>query len=311
MNVLKPRSTQNAGFTLVELLVVIAIMGILIGLLVPAVQAVRQASRRTVCLNNLRQVVMATHAYQSTHLRIPSADLGNGASLFVSLTPQLDNLYYHDRYLQELESGETIEDRLSELSEDPLTVLHCPSALDADLRSTVRQTKYTSHYYGVTGAVGGNHDVLEPEPLEGPVSLNGLFAPVASGSFVDHSTSLDRVKDGLANTFAYGEISKALSLNGEYDPTRAGWAFGARYSEGSLNSRKIEAVYSAKSVMFGINEPDTSTSTVNTMVFSSNHAGGAHFALADGAARFVSQTVDIDIITRRFRRSTSEKDRCR
>ena len=153
----KRRSASQAGFTLVELLVVIAVIGILMGLLVPAVQAVGQATRRTVCQNNLRQVILSVHNYQSTHLRLPSADLGNGASMFVSLTPHLDNVYYQDRYHEDLEPGESIEDRLAELCADPLAVLQCPSALDADQKATIRQNKFTSHYYGVAGAVGGSY----------------------------------------------------------------------------------------------------------------------------------------------------------
>ncbi len=72
--------TKSKGFTLVELLVVIAIIGILVGMLLPAVQSVRAAARRTQCANNMRQVGLAVHNYESAHMRFPVNQVGPGAS---------------------------------------------------------------------------------------------------------------------------------------------------------------------------------------------------------------------------------------
>lgn len=96
------------GFTLVELLVVIAIIGILIGMLLPAIQAVRSAARRTACANNVRQIALALHNYESAHQKFPVNQVGPGKSnglggfesghysWLVSLLPQLEqnNVYY-------------------------------------------------------------------------------------------------------------------------------------------------------------------------------------------------------------------------
>ena len=88
--------SRRAGFTLVELLVVIAIIGILVGLLLPAVQAAREAARRMQCGNNLKQLGLALHNYESATKRLPSgrADI-TGLSAFGALMPYMEqsNVY--------------------------------------------------------------------------------------------------------------------------------------------------------------------------------------------------------------------------
>ena len=312
MNVAMPRRSLRTGFTLVELLVVISVIGILMGLLVPAVQAVRQATRRTVCQNNMRQVVISTHDFHSSHLRLPAADMGNGASMFVALSAHLDELYFFDRFHEGLQDGETLEDRLSELSTDPMVVLQCPSALDVDKKSTMKTAEFGTHYYGVAGAIGEATSTVGGRKYEydsidtvmnGPVALNGVFSPNKVGIFdSSQGIGLDNIRDGLSNTFAFGEISKAAS--GDYAPSRAGWALGAGYDE---MTNQIESLYVAKSTAGEINAADSSSTTLNTMVFSSNHPGGAQFALADGSVRFVSQTIELNILKTFSSTNTREK----
>ena len=134
-----PQRQSPSGFTLVELLVVVAIIGILMGLLLPAIQAVRQASRRTVCLNNLRQLIVATHDYQASNQHLPTADNGSGASMFVDLAAHMDQLYYYERFQEDFADGETMEDRLLELSKDPIELLFCPSSLELDQTGHARK----------------------------------------------------------------------------------------------------------------------------------------------------------------------------
>src|SRR5262245_52652250 len=81
--------TLHRGFTLVELLVVIAIIGVLIGLLLPAIQAAREAGRRTQCINNLRQFGLAFHNYETAHKRFPPGDISTGSSAGLSVHARL------------------------------------------------------------------------------------------------------------------------------------------------------------------------------------------------------------------------------
>ena len=76
---MESRSEKTKGFTLVELLVVIAIIGILVGLLLPAVQAAREAARRMQCSNNVKQLALAFHNYESAHKRFPPSAIKSGS----------------------------------------------------------------------------------------------------------------------------------------------------------------------------------------------------------------------------------------
>ena len=91
------RKTKHNGFTLVELLVVIAIIGILVALLLPAVQAAREAARRSQCNNNLRQLGVALHNYHDTHLKLPARKTIRRLSGYIGLLPFLEQTAMFDR----------------------------------------------------------------------------------------------------------------------------------------------------------------------------------------------------------------------
>ena len=116
---------RRSGFTLVELLVVIAVIGILIGMLFPAIQTVRSAARRAGCLNNLRQLILAAQNYESSNGKFPKAMNADGGSMFLELSTFLEQEYVYQRAAEELAAGETYQDRYAELSTLPMQVLFC------------------------------------------------------------------------------------------------------------------------------------------------------------------------------------------
>jgi prepilin-type N-terminal cleavage/methylation domain-containing protein/prepilin-type processing-associated H-X9-DG protein len=295
----------RSGFTLVELLVVIAVIGILVGMLFPALQAVRNAARKTSCSNNLRQYILACQNYESSNDKFPKAADANGGSMLLELATYLDQEYLYQRAVADLEPPETIEDRLKELSDIPIPVLFCPSATELDRFANIPdQGKFTNHYLGIAGPIGfavstdgANtyvYNELSPVPAGGSLGLDGLFSPTKTGQYSAARGSKD-IRDGASNTLAFGELSYPAATGTGSDTKRAGWAFGATYSTKlSPRARLIEESYSAKAFDHGINK--FNQGDVNNLAFGSVHNGGAQFALADGSVKFINQRVQVDIL---------------
>jgi len=318
---------SSDGFTLVELLVVIAIIGILMGLVFPAVQTVRSSARRASCMNNLRQLALATKAFESTRERLPACDLGNGASFVTSLLSELEQEYILEELNADLPSGAEeftnpvwIE-RLKFLSGTRIPTLICPAAISDEKSDVVAHggnAAFTNHYLGSCGPAGTasysdqvgtytyTYDVFRTkggsEPARGSISLEGIFAPADDGSFslAESLTSTD-IRDGSSNTILYGEVSKTSVTNG----VRGGWAFGVSY-ESDMSPRLI---YAAKTVgdFSQINNDDLTRVEANEIPFSSNHSNGVQLAMLDGSVRFLNQDVDHSIFKTLFSANKIEK----
>ncbi|MEM7785173.1 MAG: DUF1559 domain-containing protein, partial [Planctomycetota bacterium] len=250
------------GFTLVELLVVIAVIGILVGMLFPAVQAVRGVARRSACSNNLRQITLGIHGYEASHSSFPITVDANGGSFYLELAPFIDQEYVYRRFREKLDTGnaETWQDRFTELSNVKIPLLHCPAVSKIDHNATILGLgKYTTQYYGIAGPVGNavssdaaetySYDSLAPEPAGGPVSLEGVFSPNSKGKY-SFKRGFEDIRDGKSNTLAFGEIAyPAERSNGDISQ-RAGWAFGAKYGPTGV----VEKNYIAKTFNHQINE---------------------------------------------------------
>lgn len=283
------------GFTLVEMLIVIAIIGILIAMLFPALQAVRQSARKTTCSANLRQIVLATLTLETNRQRFPKGDNGRGGSYLVELLPFLKQEFLHERAIADLE-GQTYAERLEELSELDVETFLCAASYSTDLKANVsEQGLFTTHYYGIAGPIGNGVSSDEEYEYEydsidsstaGPIGLQGIFSPNKFGVFKERTVR--DVRDGTSYTFGVGEISGFDNSELLDQIERGGWAFGATY-----DGKRATELYGLKSVQFKMNSAE---GALNDQPFSSNHPNGAQFALLDGAVRFVDDRISLSIL---------------
>lgn len=326
---------KKNAFTLVELLVVIAIIGVLIALLLPAVQAAREAARRMMCTNNLKQLGIATHNYHDTTGGLPpeSWEDGNDAKLWPGKTAS-----YRMRLLPFIEQGnvasmvENYPDYVTmeaELSLVRIPSLLCPSCTVVEVESPYdpgsgRRT--VSHYYGNAGALGENPTSgaqYQTDPIIDEGGF-GMFGPIANTGpiILSGRLSLASVTDGTSNTFLIGEISWD-----DYAHSVSNWVRGTTAGDSDGPGAGGFAITSAKgiaqnwSINVGKNKADdykikqkywdqaagalSSEIELNVRTFmaghgvgvwGSNHSGGVNAVLCDGSVRFVSETTSTQVL---------------
>ena len=179
------------AFTLIELLVVIAIIAVLIGLLLPAVQKVREAAARMKCQNNLKQIALASHNYHDTNQRLPDlssslAGAGYNGTILLTLLPYVEQQALHTQRLSS--PGNTFT-----LPPLPVKTYYCPSDFTA-ASNGVNSFGYAAASYG------GNYQLF------GTVNRNGGFGP---------QYNLGSIPDGTSNTVAFAEkISESYVSGG-------------------------------------------------------------------------------------------------
>jgi prepilin-type N-terminal cleavage/methylation domain-containing protein len=282
------RRRVQAGFTLLELLVVIAIIAVLIGLLLPAVQKVREAAARVRCANNLKQVGLALHAYHDAIGGFPPGhrdprplpDFGPGWGWAAYLLPYLeqDNLY---RALgvnsQQLGGGANLAPA-TPLTQTALGVFICPSD-PGPLTNPYYDFHGKSNYRGV----GGSNWKMQNTPI-GYVWSDGLLNDSANGTFWRNSrVRLADITDGTSNTLVVGETA--------LDQARDKWGgiwVGSVRRDGTL--LWVSSVYWSV---------DTDTLRINgsdKWGFCSPHPGGAYFLRGDAGVSFVRDQTDPGVV---------------
>ena len=311
--------TKRRGFTLIELLVVIAIIAILIGLLLPAVQKVREAAARSKCSNNLKQIGLAMHNYHDVNGGLPPMT-GQGCcwgTWVVIVLPYIEQQAMYNLY-QNWGGSDTVNSNFpapavagtfprygsapntTNVTTNRLSVLTCPSDKENNPISGIQ-----NYNYAVCAGNAQTYMGAPPTPLPtGYTALPGMFdgrssayGMVAGSNPVrknPNKTTLVNVTDGLSNTVMVGEVRQGQ--NGTNADLRGfvWWgdatAFSTYYRP---NTTAPDLIYTAT---YCNNQPAQGMPCVggSGALFSSRskHPGGVNAGLGDGSVRFVRETVD-------------------
>jgi prepilin-type N-terminal cleavage/methylation domain-containing protein/prepilin-type processing-associated H-X9-DG protein len=305
-----PRWRRRGGFTLIELLVVIAIIAVLIGLLLPAVQKIREAANRMKCANSLHQISLAAHSYHDANNRFPTGlhtvetiggRYANGTCWEVELLPyfEQENLRWdYGDFRNNVAGGRNAT------TAQVLQVLLCPSdplpdtVWFVDPSPLAPQYAYARGFYGLS-SYGGNSGTKSLHPA----SEDGIFSQ-------DSSIRLADVRDGTSSTFLFGERSHrdpefdrlALTVDplhplGSFGKWASVFYMGGGSLADCLLSTPVPINYRVPAGT-SVGEFQGPTGAMNNRwcAFGSGHPGGANFAFADGSVRFLSEGIPLDTL---------------
>jgi prepilin-type N-terminal cleavage/methylation domain-containing protein/prepilin-type processing-associated H-X9-DG protein len=282
------RSVRRRAFTLIELLVVIAIIAVLIGLLLPAVQKVREAAARMSCSNNFKQLGLAAHSYHDAQGALPV----NGPGQTYSMSgPNWSWLAHILPYIEQDALYKQLNIPTANLGSQAglattIKTFQCPSdeatrprTDTADIGGTVGQTNYK----GVCGSnwAWGSYNIGGSNGGNGLDAGNGIFyrtdgAPTTGGHGPLKITS---ITDGTSNTF----------MTGEEIPSMNRWAAWP-YNNAATGTCAIPLNSAMRSGQPGF---QNSADWPNVYSFRSRHTGGANFGMADGSVKFIAEGIDL------------------
>jgi prepilin-type N-terminal cleavage/methylation domain-containing protein len=310
------RTRRRAGMTLVELLVVIAIIAVLIGLLLPAVQKVREAASRTACANHLKQIGLAVHHFHDCYQCLPPSrlDRAGGVAWTVLILPFIEQGNFGQRWDPKrwyYDQGATVAEG-DALRGTPVTIYYCPSRRTATTEPTVSITGdlpdlsfpgSRTHYAGVLGDYGcsvgndmgadynadgtGGNGAIVLAKLPHVYEVNTRpprLAPWKS------QTTFSTITDGLTNTLLVGEKYLKPGTFGVNVPAD----LDANFGDGSIYNGDHPWVISR---VAGVSSPlARGIDDAFVSQFGSWHPGVCQFVMADGAVRALPVSIDPTVL---------------
>ncbi|MDB2687457.1 DUF1559 domain-containing protein [Mariniblastus sp.] len=308
-----------AGFTLVELLVVIAIIGILIGMLLPAVQAVREAARRISCGNNLKQMALGTLNYESAFQRFPASwaptNSNDGWSVQAQILPYCEqanlesNINFNESY--NAQDNISLGGELVRLASARVPMLICPSEPRDELRLEDDGSAY--HYPLNYGGNAGTWFVYDPANKQSGDGVLTTYSGTKFGSLTDGSSNTLFYSEVKAYTPYFRNKSNPGDMPMPTDPTAVAGLGGdfksssghTEWVDGRAHQTSFTATFAPNTLVAydnsgevldvnWTNQQEGKSNTVKTfaaVTSRSYHTGGVNSARADGSVHFESDSI--------------------